>query len=191
MSNEFYIPSKDSMRTQSTSNKQMSGGLLEKIESNSLHLIMENFTRMTYSIYESLLESKLSRELSRLILPVCNFTELYWKIDLRNFFHFISLRDDSHAQNEIQSLAQIMYSMVKEKFPVCCQAFEDYQKNAITFSFLELEYIHYILKLFLRTEKDILGIIDKADIELKLEGKEMEEFKSKVEKLIVRDHILK
>ena len=49
----------------------------------------------------------LSRELSRIVLPVSNYTECYWKIDLHNFFHFCRLRMDSHAQQEIQDYAKV------------------------------------------------------------------------------------
>jgi len=64
-----------------------------------------------------------------------------WKIDLHNFFHFVKLRSDSHAQREIRDYSDAMYELVKPHFPLCCEAFEDYVLNAKTFSAQEMEII--------------------------------------------------
>ena len=60
---------------------------------------------------------------------------------MNNFFHFAKLRMDAHAQKEIQDFANVMYDMVKPKFPICCEAFEDYILNSKTFSAKEMEII--------------------------------------------------
>ena len=60
---------------------------------------------------------------------------------LHNFFHFIKLRSDSHAQREIRDYADAMYKLVKPNFPICCEAFEDYSQDAVTFSKQEMEVI--------------------------------------------------
>ena len=39
----------------------------------------------------------LARELARAALPVNYYTQFYWKIDLHNLLHFLSLRADAHA----------------------------------------------------------------------------------------------
>ena len=91
--------------------------------------------------YQVLLEHELSREVARALLPVANYTECIWKIDLHNFFHFVKLRSDSHAQREIRDYADAMYELVKPNFPLCCEAFEDYMMCAVTFSASEMEFI--------------------------------------------------
>ena len=91
--------------------------------------------------YQILLEEDLARELARVVLPVANYTECIWKIDLHNFFHFVRLRSDSHAQREIRDFSDAMYELVKPKFPLCCEAFEDYSRDAVTFSRKEMEVI--------------------------------------------------
>ena len=48
---------------------------------------------------------------------------------------------DPHAQKEVQDYAKAMYELVKPKFPICCEAFEDYILNAKTFSIKELAII--------------------------------------------------
>ena len=53
----------------------------------------------------------------------------------------IHLRADPHAQYEIQVYANAMYDLVKPKFPIICEAWEDYAQNAVTFSGLEMNFI--------------------------------------------------
>ena len=91
--------------------------------------------------YQNLLDEDLAREIARGILPVANYTECIWKIDLHNFFHFVKLRSDGHAQREIRDYSDAMYNLVKPYFPLCCEAFEDYMQDAVTFSASEMEFI--------------------------------------------------
>ena len=76
----------------------------------------------------------LARELARINLPVGIYTQWYWKIDLHNLFHFLSLRADSHAQYEIQAYANIMLDVVKEWVPHAYEAFMDYRKGSVNLS---------------------------------------------------------
>ena len=41
------------------------------------------------------------------------YTQWYWKIDLHNLMHFLSLRADPHAQSEIRAYAEIMLGTVE------------------------------------------------------------------------------
>ena len=109
---------------------------------------------------------ELTKELARAVLPVANYTECIWKIDLHNFFHFVKLRADKHAQREIQDYANAMYELVKPKFPLCCEAFEDYDRAAVTFSRQEMDII-----------KDNLNNIVATD---RLIGREETEFLEKI-----------
>lgn len=149
MSNEFYTPNFEDIQLQSTSNNQgreEDPDLIEfqdKIECQTLWgKIFEN----AYETYQKLLDKGVARELARIGLPVANYTECYWKIDLHNFFHYSKLRLDKHAQKEIRMLAEAMYELVKEKFPVLCEAFEDYQLNAVTFSRMEINLLRVLLR---------------------------------------------
>jgi thymidylate synthase (FAD) len=83
----------------------------------------------------------IARELARIVLPVSNYTECIWKIDLNNFFKFCNLRMDSHTQQETREFAEAMYELVKPEFPICCEAFEDYIFNSVTFSQKEMKII--------------------------------------------------
>ena len=139
MSDEFYLPEADYLQKQSTTNNQ---GREEIIPDKGL--LQFEFNRIydgAQIAYENLLNHELTKELARAVLPVANYTECIWKIDLHNFFHFVKLRADKHAQREIQDYANAMYELVKPKFPLCCEAFEDYNRDAVTFSKQEMEII--------------------------------------------------
>ena len=139
MSNEYYLPEADYLQKQSKKNNQ---GREENHPSTGLlHYEFNRVYDNAHIAYENLLEEDLARELSRVVLPVANYTECIWKIDLHNFFHVVHLRADSHAQREIQDYANAMYVLVKPHFPLCCEAFEDYTVNGKTFSKQEMEII--------------------------------------------------
>ena len=139
MSNEYYLPQADYLQKQSTTNNQGRNEVLPN--KGSLHFEFNRVYDTAQITYENLLEEDLARELSRVVLPVANYTECIWKIDLHNFFHFVRLRSDSHAQREIRDYSDAMYELVKPKFPLCCEAFEDYVRDAVTFSKHEMELI--------------------------------------------------
>ena len=139
MSNEFYLPQGDYLQKQSKTNNQGRGEVHQSKGS-----IQYEFNRVydnALIAYQNLLDEDLAREISRGVLPVANYTECIWKIDLHNFFHFVRLRSDSHAQREIRDYSDAMYNLVKPYFPLCCEAFEDYMRGAVTFSASEMEFI--------------------------------------------------
>ena len=141
MSNEFYLPEGDYLQKQSEVNRQGRGGVLEG--KGIVHFEMNRIFDGAATAYQTLLNNDLTRELARIVLPVSNYTEVIWKIDLHNFFHIIKLRMDKHAQQEIQDYSKAMYEMVVPHFPLCCEAFEDYVLEAKTFSKQEMEVLKY------------------------------------------------
>lgn len=147
MSSEFYLPEGDRIQTQSITNKQGSSGeSLDVLVASRIIDEMETLNENAYSEYKKLIEAGVSRELSRVLLPVSNYTEWYWKIDLLNLFKFLKLRMDSHAQYEIQVYAEAIFALIKDLFPLSCEAFEDYWLNGVNFSAEQLKWIQHILK---------------------------------------------
>ena len=139
MSDEFYIPEDDYIQKQSKTNNQGRGE--ESEEKGLVKFEMNRSADGAYHAYQHMLNYDIARELARTVLPVSNYTECIWKIDLHNFFHMVQLRSDSHAQKEIQDFSNAMYSLVEPHFPICCEAFEDYVVNARTFSAEEMRII--------------------------------------------------
>ena len=179
MSDEFYLPEGDYLAKQSTTNSQGRGEVLEQ-----QGLLQFEFNRIydgASMAYQVLLEHDLSRELARALLPVANYTECIWKIDLHNFFHFVKLRSDSHAQREIRDYADAMYELVKPNFPLCCEAFEDYIQGATTFSKQEMGVIKELLE-YADTKAELAGmsVKDVGVLESKLGKRESQEFLEKL-----------
>ena len=81
-----------------------------------------------------------------MVLPTNYYTQWYWKIDLHNLLHFISLRADSHAQYEIRVYAEKIAEIIKLWVPFTYEAFEDYRMNSTQLSFQEKNIIDRILK---------------------------------------------
>jgi len=143
MSDEYYLPQGDYLQKQSSTNNQ--GRDEPHPSKGALQFEFNRVYDNANIAYHNLLEEDLARELARAVLPVANYTEVIWKIDLHNFFHVIKLRADSHAQREIQDYANAMYELVKPHFPLCCEAFEDYSRDAVTFSASEMKFIKEVV----------------------------------------------
>ena len=143
---EFYIPEKDQLSAQSTSNRQGRGGLITGEQADEVLKILKNDAIRTYDNYEKMLnerydgtiidenKSGLARELARMNLTLNSYTQWYWKTDLLNLLHFLFLRADSHAQYEIRVYAEAMLETVKKWVPITHAAFLDYRVGAIHIS---------------------------------------------------------
>ena len=143
---EFYIPAKEQLSAQSTSNRQGRGDLITGDQAEEVLKILKDDATRTYDNYEKMLnerydgstidESKagLARELARMNLTLNSYTQWYWKTDLLNLLNFLFLRADSHAQYEIRVYAEIIGEIVKKWVPKAFQAFLDYQLNSIHLS---------------------------------------------------------
>jgi thymidylate synthase (FAD) len=134
----FYRPSLESLRQQSTTNRQ---GGTEQVDA----MTAEEFNRYLdtveahYADYQRMLDKGVARELARIGLPLNVYTEWYWKIDLHNLLHFLSLRMDTHAQQEIRDYANAMFSLIQPIVPIASEAFLDYNFHSVRLSRLEIE----------------------------------------------------
>ena len=148
---------------QSMTNRQGRGDKLPETE-NGVETKSSALSRihwlstMAYGVYKSLLNEEeagarrdpdrdgLARELARVVLPVNYFTQFYWKIDLHNLMHFLSLRADEHAQYEIRTYAEVIVDeIVKRWVPLTYQAFQDYTRNAVSLSAGGLDVVRRML----------------------------------------------
>lgn len=90
-------------------------------------------------VYEERLKFGIAREQARKDLPLSTYTEAYWKCDLRNVLHFLGLRMDSHAQQEIREYATIIgEQIIKPLFPLTWEAFVDYRLESMQLSRLDV-----------------------------------------------------
>ena len=125
-------------RLQSTSNRQGSQGFIDPEKGKILSQQEEELHHLSRDIYNQRLQLGIAREQARKDLPLCTYTEAYWKIDLNNLLHFLRLRMDENAQYEIRCYAEtIGHKIVSQWCPIAWQAFLDYNVNGTTFSVME------------------------------------------------------
>ena len=146
LNNEFYIPTPEHMAIQSTTNRQGRGTVLPAELTDLVTSVLRHESESAYKTYEALLSDdgtdappsiehpQLARELARMALTLNFYTEWYWKCDLHNLFHFLSLRADPHAQYEIRAYAEAMLDIVRTWVPLSYAAFEEYRLHAFTLS---------------------------------------------------------
>ena len=142
MDKEFYIPAPEHIASQSTINNQGRGEILTGPDADRVLKYLKEDAVTAYRHYQDMMNfdedgniidedrASLARELARMNLPVSFYTQFYWKIDLHNFMHFLSLRADSHAQYEIRIYAEKMLDILKAWTPMTYDAFMNYKKNA-------------------------------------------------------------
>lgn len=106
----------------------------EDLPHEELSEVYNEACNLAEKTYGKLIQMGVAREQARCVLPVSSYTEVIFKIDLKNLLHLIRLRSDSHAQKEIQEFSNAMGAIVADCFPVTWQAFKDYQIDAISLS---------------------------------------------------------
>jgi len=145
MTDDFYIPEQNQIRTQDEVNKQgRSDKQIEDATARDVLQSMQQHQKDSYDEYLNYLDKGVAREIARINLPLSSYTEWYWKIDLHNLFRFLKLRLDWHAQYEIRVYAEAIANIIKELYPISFQAFSDYILNSVTFSYAELSKIKAI-----------------------------------------------
>jgi thymidylate synthase (FAD) len=143
---EFYIPAPEHLAAQSAVNRQGRGEVLAgDAAARVLDLLREDAERC-YRNYAWMLNEDesgnqvepgregLARELARINLTLNTYTQWYWKIDLHNLLHFLSLRADAHAQYEIRAYADAMLDTVKAWVPLTHAAFDEYRMGGALLS---------------------------------------------------------
>ena len=153
LDNEFYVPEAHHVAAQSSINHQGRGDLLTPEQSQYVLDLIKRESMSSYEGYIDLLNEEgdpnrpgLARELARMNLTVNFYTQWYWKIDLHNLFHFLSLRADSHAQFEIQEYARVMLETVKQWVPFAYEAFVEHRMGGAHFSKTALTVIQKLIQ---------------------------------------------
>ena len=137
--NDFYIPK--TWRKQDVKNKQGSVNgddilLREHYESLTKNTYnpteaLEDICRNSYELYQKMLEAGIAREMARIVLPINIYTEIYSTWDMNNLLKFFALRDDKHAQEEIQVYAKAMKQICRNVFPRVMEAYDKYKFSVI------------------------------------------------------------
>ncbi len=173
-------------RKQAEQNRQGSGEPLPVEIGERLTAAESKFQAQARELYNERLEAGVAREQARKDLPLATYTEAYWKIDLHNLLHFLALRMDSHAQEEIRLYsAAIGENIVKPLFPVVWEAFEDYRLGGRFLTRLDAGVIRRLMQLQKSgdfTEEDFLAAQDETWRDLK-RCRERDECRAKLQDL--------
>lgn len=142
---EMHVWQEQEWRSQGTSNRQMSGDVLNEDIGSFCSATQETIQAHAYQDYQALLEKGVAREQARAVLPLATYTEFYWKVDCHNLMHFLKLRLAPDAQPEMQLYAQALYQCFQEHFPILAEAFEDYRREAVMVSRMGMDVLREVL----------------------------------------------
>src|SRR5689334_3755878 len=118
LDNEFYLPAPEQLAAQSRSNRQGRAEVITGKEAERVFSLLKKDAELVYEHYMEMLNegeagepldparSGLARELARMNLSLAFYTQWDWKTNLHNLMHFLSLRADAHAPDEIRVYAQ-------------------------------------------------------------------------------------
>ena len=146
LDNEFYVPRPEHLAAQSKANRQGRDQALAGKEAERVFSLLKKDAELVYEHYMEMLNegeagepldperSGLARELARMNLSLNYYTQWYWKTDLFNLMHFLSLRADPHAQYEIRAYAEVMVDTLKRWTPLTADAFLEYRLGGTTLS---------------------------------------------------------
>ena len=110
---DFYTPSV--FRKQSEDNKQATEGAIEDQDKALQHWN----TAMLHvkDQYQKLLDMGVGKEQARAILPLNQYTEVYWTASFQAIANFIELRAEKTSQWEIQEYAKVLQNLMFKVYP--------------------------------------------------------------------------
>ncbi|HVR45748.1 MAG TPA: FAD-dependent thymidylate synthase [Candidatus Binatia bacterium] len=132
-------------RRQAALNRQGSDEAIDVDTGTTLSERERQLQELARQVYEERIAAGVAREQARKDLPISTYTEAYWKINLHNLLHFLMLRMDSHAQEEIRSYARVIGRKVVAVWcPFAWEAFVDYELESIRLSRLERKIVRLL-----------------------------------------------
>ena len=112
---DYYEPSV--WRKQSDDNKQASEGVLDDLQQRRMDDAYNDLMRKVRMTYDKMVKAGMAKEQARIILPLNQYTEVYWTASFQAVMNFIELRNEKTSQIEIQEYAKVMLEQMKEVFP--------------------------------------------------------------------------
>ena len=112
---DFYYPSV--WRKQSDDNKQASEGVLDDLQQKRMNDTYNELMRQVEMAYDRMIDVGVAKEQARIVLPLNQYTEVYWTASFQAVMNFIELRNEKTSQIEIREYAQVLLKQMKEVFP--------------------------------------------------------------------------
>ena len=112
---DYYEPSV--WRKQSDDNKQASEGVLDDLQQRRMDDAYNDLMRKVRMTYDKMVKAGMAKEQARIILPLNQYTEVYWTASFQAIMNFIELRDEPTSQWEIQQYAKVMKELMFDVYP--------------------------------------------------------------------------
>ena len=120
---DYYIP--EVWRKQSDDNKQASEGKLDNLQQKRMAHLYERYLLEVERVYDTMVKSGMAKEQARVVLPLSQYTEVYWTASFQAIMNFIELRDETTAQWEIQQYARCLKEMMYDIYPETVKIWSD------------------------------------------------------------------
>ena len=111
---DYYKPSV--YRKQSEDNKQASEGEIQ--QQQLADFVWDSTMRSVKEAYDGLLKLGVAKEQARAILPLSQYTEVYWTGSFQAIMNFIELRNEKTSQIEIQEYAKVLLDLMRDVYPM-------------------------------------------------------------------------
>lgn len=112
---DYYIP--EVWRKQSQDNKQASEGELDDLQQKRMNLAYKTYMNHVEMTYDIMIAAGVAKEQARIVLPLSQYTKVWWTASFQSVMNFIELRDEKTAQVEIQEYARVLKGIMLEVFP--------------------------------------------------------------------------
>ena len=104
---EYYIP--EVWRKQSEDNKQASEGELDDLHQKRMNHLYDRYLKDVERVYDTMVQTGMAKEQARIVLPLSQYTLVWWTASFQSIMNFIELRDESTAQWEIQQYLSLIH----------------------------------------------------------------------------------
>ena len=118
----FYVPAEERPLAQAGKTGEYNMVHLGEHEETRLAVEMVRASQRAWASYEHMLRNGAAKEVARMVLPVNVYSSMYLTMNARNLIHFLSLRNEHHAQHEIREVAEKMEDIFAEKMPITYKA---------------------------------------------------------------------
>jgi thymidylate synthase (FAD) len=112
---DYYYP--EVWRKQSEDNKQASDGVLDDLQQKRMTSFYNEYMRQVEMTYDRMIEAGMAKEQARIVLPLSQYTQVWWTASFQSVMNFIELRDEPTSQVEIQEYARALKTIMMESFP--------------------------------------------------------------------------
>ena len=112
---DYYYP--EVWRKQSEDNKQASAGVLDPLQQKRMTQCYNDYMNAVEHTYDKMIDAGMAKEQARIVLPLSQYTQVWWTASFQSVMNFIELRDEPTSQVEIQEYAKTMKKMMLDVFP--------------------------------------------------------------------------